>query len=58
MMLTEIAKSAPQGNVMSEVAKAEGTFVANVPATPSLGELTAAASMPMAPAPSPFKVKG
>jgi hypothetical protein len=58
MSLTHIAQAAPQGNVMAEVAKAEGSFVANVPATPSLGELTAAASMPMAPAPSPFKVKG
>ena len=58
MMLTEIAKSAPQGNVMSEVAKAQGAFAANVPVPAMCGELTAAASMPMAPAPSPFKVKG
>jgi hypothetical protein len=57
-MLTQIAQSAPQGNVMAEVVKAEGSYVGNVPATPSLGELTAAASMPMAPAPAPFKLKG
>ncbi len=57
-MLTNIAQSAPQGNVMAEVAKAEGSYVGNVPALPALGELTAAASMPMAPAPSPFKIKG
>jgi len=58
MMLTEIAKAAPQGNVMSEIAKEAGSYVGNVPALPALGELTAAASMPLAPAPSPFKLKG
>jgi hypothetical protein len=52
---SEYVPMAQQADPMDAIKKAQGSFVANVPAAAGLEDMTALAAMPKQVAPKPFK---